>query len=126
MDLLLLRPTKRDRAAAEKTIELEPQAGLPYAMLALAYADLGQRTEAVAAAEKVTSLSDSPSVLGTAASALARAGEHDKASQLLERTLQLAKSSYVCQFIVAGVHADLGQTEKAFAALDRAYRDRST
>jgi eukaryotic-like serine/threonine-protein kinase len=111
---------------AEKTIELEPQAGLPYAMLALAYADMGQRTKAVAAAEKVNSLSDSPSVLGTAASALARAGEHDKASQLLARTLQLAKSSYVCQFIVAGVHADLGQTEKAFAALDRAYRDRST
>ncbi len=111
---------------AQKTIELEPQAGLPYAMLALAYADMGQRTEAVAAAEKVSSLSDSPSVLGTAASALARAGEHDEALQLLERSLQLAKSRYVCQFIVAGVYADLGQIEKAFAAMDEAYRDRST
>ena len=111
---------------ARKTIELEPQAGLPYAMLALAHADMGQRAEAVREADKVNGLSDSPSVIGTAASALARAGEQAKATQLLNHALELAKGRYICQFIVAGVYADLGETPKAFAALDRAYRERST
>jgi serine/threonine protein kinase/TolB-like protein/Tfp pilus assembly protein PilF len=111
---------------AQKAIELEPQAGLPYAMLALAYADLGQHVEAISTAEKASGLSDSPSVLGTAASALARLGESAKATQLLGRALALAKERYICQFIVAGVYADLSQTDKAFAALDRAYRERST
>lgn len=111
---------------ARKTIELEPQAGLPYAMLALAYADMGQRADAVRAAENVVSRSDSPSVLATGASAFARAGEPARARQLLDRALELAKDRYICRFIVAGVYADLGETEKAFESLQVGYRDRST
>jgi TolB-like protein/Tfp pilus assembly protein PilF/predicted Ser/Thr protein kinase len=110
---------------AQKTIELEPQAGLPYAMLALAYADLGQRPQAISTADKVTSRSDSPSVLATAASAMARAGSRAKAVQLLDQSLALAKQRYVCHFLVAGAYVDLGVKEKAFEALEKGYRERS-
>jgi TolB-like protein/DNA-binding winged helix-turn-helix (wHTH) protein/Tfp pilus assembly protein PilF len=122
---------------ARKTIELEPEAGLPYAMMALAAADLGQRAEAVRAAEKaaqsgesmrnnVCATNCSPAILATAASALARAGQHDRAKQVLEHALELAKTRYVCSFLVAAAYTDLGKTEQAFDSLDLAFRQRST
>ena len=111
---------------AKKTIELEPQAGLPYAMLALAYADIGEHHEAILAAENVISRPDSPSVVATAASAMARAGDRAKAQQLLDQALALAKDRYICRFIVAGVYVDLGEREKAFESLEQGYRERST
>jgi TolB-like protein/DNA-binding winged helix-turn-helix (wHTH) protein/Tfp pilus assembly protein PilF len=112
---------------AQKAIELEPQAGLPYALLALAYADLGQRQEALRAAEKAAqSAESSPSVLATVASALARAGQHDRAKQVLAHALELAKTRYVCRFLVACAYTDLGETEPAFDSLELAFRQRST
>lgn len=112
---------------AQKTIELEPQAGLPYAMLALALADQGQGVKAAAAAESAIRLAeDSPSIVATVASALARSGQHDRARQVLEHALELAKTRYVCRFIVAGVYADLGENEKALDSMELAFRQRST
>jgi TolB-like protein/DNA-binding winged helix-turn-helix (wHTH) protein/Tfp pilus assembly protein PilF len=122
---------------ARKAIELEPEAGLPYAMMALAAADLGQRAEAARAAEKaaqsgesmrnnVCATNCSPTILATAASALARAGQHDRAKQVLEHALELAKTRYVCSFLVAAAYTDLGKTEQAFDSLDLAFRQRST
>jgi TolB-like protein/DNA-binding winged helix-turn-helix (wHTH) protein/Tfp pilus assembly protein PilF len=112
---------------AQKTIELEAQAGLPYALLALASADLGQRSDAVRAAEQAAALADSsPSVVATAASAMARAGQHARAKQLLEHALDLAKTRYVCRFIVAGAYTDLGETEQALDSLELAFQQRST
>jgi eukaryotic-like serine/threonine-protein kinase len=109
-----------------RTINLEPAAGLPYAMLALAYADLGERAEAVQAAESAVRLANSPTILTTTASALARAGQRAEARQLLSRALALAKERFVCQFNVAAADMDLGDTEQAFASLELAYLQRST
>jgi TolB-like protein/DNA-binding winged helix-turn-helix (wHTH) protein/tetratricopeptide (TPR) repeat protein len=112
---------------AQKTIEMEPQSALPHALLALADADLRQRAEAVRAAEEAVRLSEGgPSLVATAASAMARAGERDKASQVLDHALELAKREYVCRFIIAGAYVDLGETEKAFDSLELAFRQRST
>lgn len=112
---------------AEKTIEMEPQAGEPYALLALAYADMGRPTEAQRAADSAVHLSqNSPSEIATAASALARAGQKAAARRLLEKALKLAKTQYVCRFIVAGVYADLGEDEKALESLQQGFLQRST
>jgi TolB-like protein/DNA-binding winged helix-turn-helix (wHTH) protein/Tfp pilus assembly protein PilF len=119
---------------ARKAIELEPDNGLPYAMLALAAADLGQRQEALRAAEKAAHSTESrpcislcsPSVLAIAASAFARAGDHDRAKQVLTHALELAKTRYVCRFLVAAAYSDLGEAQRAFDSLDLAFRQRST
>jgi TolB-like protein/Tfp pilus assembly protein PilF len=110
----------------EKTIDVEPAAGLPYAMLALAYAHLGRRTDVLRSADSAVRLADSPTVLTTTASALARAGERAEARQLLNRALGVAKERYVCRFIVAAAYVDLGDTEQALASLEQAYLQRST
>ena len=113
-------------AQCEKTIDVEPAAGLPYAMLALANAHLGQRADAVRAAKTAVQLSNSPTILTTTASALARAGERAEARQLLGQALGLAKERYVCRFIVAAAYVDLGDTEQALDSLEQAYLQRST
>jgi tetratricopeptide (TPR) repeat protein len=109
-----------------KAIELEPAAGLPHAILALAYARLGQRTDAQRAADTAVRLGNSPTIFTTSASALAQIGLRAEARQLLNRALAMAPERYVCRFIVAWTYADLGETEKAFESLEHAYRQRST
>jgi serine/threonine protein kinase/TolB-like protein len=113
---------------AGKAIELEPQAGLPYAMQALAYARMGRRDEGLQAADTAARLADSPSVLVTAASALARLGQRARAMQLVKQALEsaTAQGRYVCRFLVAGAYADIGERDKALESLERGYADRST
>jgi TolB-like protein/DNA-binding winged helix-turn-helix (wHTH) protein/Tfp pilus assembly protein PilF len=112
---------------AKRTLELEPQAALPYALLALAYADLGQKDEAVRAAQNALRLGgDSGSVIATAASALARAGQPTRARQALNQALELEKREYVCRFLVAGVYLDLGETVQAYQSLEKAFLQRSS
>jgi tetratricopeptide (TPR) repeat protein len=109
----------------QKTIELEPQAGVPYAILAMAYAYMGQRREALQAAQRATQLADSPTVLSTTASALARLGNANEAKQLLSKALAQAKERYVCQFNVAAGYVQLGEIEHAFESLEQALLQRS-
>jgi serine/threonine-protein kinase len=109
----------------ERMIELEPAAGLPYAILALARAHLGQRTEALAAADQAVQLANSPTITTTAASALARSGQRAEAKRGLDQSLAVARERYVCRFIVAAAYVDLGETERAFEALEQAYLQRS-
>jgi len=111
---------------AKKIIELEPQAGLPYAMLAQANARMGKRDETLRAADDAVRFANSPTVLTTTASALAEIGESAKARKVLSQGLQLAKDRYVCRFIVAAAYADLGDYERAIDSLEEGLKQRST
>jgi len=110
----------------QKTTEIEPAAGLPYAVLAMAYAQMGQRLATVRAADNAMRFPDSPSVITTAASALARVGESGQAKQFLGKALEIAKERYVCRFLVAATYTELGQKEKALDSLEQAFLQRST
>ncbi len=109
-----------------KTIELEPTAGVPYAVLALAYAQMGKRAETIQAADDALRVANTPSGLATTASALAQVGEKGKATQVLNQALEKAKSRYVCRFIVARAYVELGENEKAIESLQMAFLQRST
>lgn len=113
-------------AQAQKTLDLEPQAAYASAILALAYAQMGRRLEAVHAAETAARLTDSPGVIVVAVSALARVGEREKATRLLDRALELAQTRYICRFLLAAAYADLGEKENALASLERGIREKST
>jgi tetratricopeptide (TPR) repeat protein len=112
---------------AKRTLELEPQAAFPYAMLALAYADLGQKEDADRAAQTALRLGgDSGSVIATAASALARAGQQTQARRALHQALELERRQYVCRFLVGGVYLDLGETDQAYQSLEKAFLQRTS
>lgn len=110
----------------QKTSEIEPAAGLPYAILAMAYAQMGQRLATVRAAENAMRFPDSPSVISAAASGLARVGESGQAKQFLAKALEMAKERYVCRFLVAAAYTELGEKEKALDSLEQAFLQRST
>jgi tetratricopeptide (TPR) repeat protein len=110
----------------QKTGEIEPAAGLPHAVLAMSYAQLGQREATVHAAENAMRFADSPSVISAAASGLARVGESGRAKQFLGKALEMAKERYVCRFLVAATYTELGEKEKALDSLEQAFLQRST
>jgi TolB-like protein/Tfp pilus assembly protein PilF len=109
-----------------KSIELEPAAGTPYAVLSIAYAQLGNHAETLHAAEDAVRVGNSPSGLATTASALAQVGEKGKANQVLDQALEKAKQHYICRYLVAAAYTDLGEHEKALQSLQQAYLERST
>lgn len=111
---------------ARKIIEIAPQSGLAYAMLALAEAQMGKNEEAQQAAENAVRMSESLSVRATAISAMARAGQQKRAKQALHDVIEAAKSRYVCHVLLAGALTDLGEPDKALDSLETAYRERST
>lgn len=111
---------------AQKTIELEPEAGLPYAMLAMAYARMGKLAEALASTENAIRFADSPSVITATASALARAGQSAKAKELLGKALAQSRERYVCRFLVGATYAELGEKDKALESLEQGFLQRST
>jgi TolB-like protein/cytochrome c-type biogenesis protein CcmH/NrfG len=109
-----------------KTIELEPAAGTPYIVLAMAYAQMGKHAETLRAAEDAVRFADFPSGNATTASALAQVGEKIKARHVLDRALVQAKRQYVCRFIVATAYTELGENEKALESLQQGFLQRST
>ena len=111
---------------AQKAIQIEPDAGLPYEMLALAHARLGHTAETMQAVESAIKHANSPSVLSATASALAQIGESAQAKQVLEKALAQANERYVCRFLVAAAYVDLHEQEKAFESLELGYLQRST
>ena len=104
------------------TLELEPTPDI------LAELARHSRDEGLQAADTAVRLADSPSILATAASALARLGQRARAAQVVGQALESAsaKKRYVCRFLVAGAYADLGETGKALDSLERAYAEGST
>ena len=109
-----------------KTIELEPSAGIPYSVLAIAYAQMGNHEQTLRASENSVRVVNTPSGLATTASALAQVGEKKKAGEILSRALEESKTHYICRFIVATAYTELGENEKAIESLQLAFLQRST
>jgi TolB-like protein len=92
---------------------------------ALSYAELGQRDQAVAAADRAVSSTRNPLILSQIAAAYALAGRPDKARAMLPAIEGQARERYVCGFNVACVYAALGDKAQAFSWLGKAYLARS-
>ena len=119
----------------QKALELEPDA-ITYFGLVLARVEKSDYATAIGEAEKATKLNDSPLLLTSLASAYAGAGRRTDANRVPRRLDKIWKlqgtapawhaagSPYVCSYEVAGVYAQLGDKDRAFEWLDKAYRNR--
>jgi len=119
-------------------LEIEPDP-MAYFGLVLSLAQKGEYATAISEAEKSTKLNDSPLLLTSRASAYAQAGRRAEANRILRQLEEISKrqgpapawhvggaqSRYVCPYEVASVHAQLGDKDRAFEWLDKAYRSRS-
>jgi TolB-like protein/DNA-binding winged helix-turn-helix (wHTH) protein/Tfp pilus assembly protein PilF len=111
---------------AQKAIELEPSSGLPYALLAMAYARMGEKAQTIEMAEKARTLSNSPSIMSTTASALAQVGQEKQARSLLKQAIENSRNHYLCRFLVATTYSELGDKEQTLQSLEEGYLQRST
>jgi tetratricopeptide (TPR) repeat protein len=93
--------------------------------LALAYAELGRRDEALAVAGRAEAAAQVPAMVAQTATAYAMAGDKQKAQMLLGQLLAQGKQHYLCGMNMAAVYSVLGDKDSAMTWLEKGYRDRS-
>lgn len=106
-------------------IELAPNLGTAHAILGLALSFEGRFSDAISEAENGARLSGSPSHLAMVGYVYAKAGNGSEARKVIERLIEQSKQRYVCSFDVAGIYVGLGELDRAFQWLDKAYSERS-
>jgi tetratricopeptide (TPR) repeat protein len=109
-----------------KTVELDPRWALGHLRLGQHYDLRGLFSEAIPHYEKAFELDDSPYGLGGLGHAYAKSGRVDEAHAVLERLDELANSRYVAPLERAYVYAGLGDLDKSFEWLEKAYDERAS
>jgi len=105
-------------------IEMNPSD--PYGQLQLAggYEKKGMRHETITAIDSALALSANPddqSMLTFAAYGFALVGRKDEAAEMLNKVLSLSEGQYVAPGNIALVYKGLGETDKMFEWLEKAY-----
>jgi TolB-like protein/DNA-binding winged helix-turn-helix (wHTH) protein/Tfp pilus assembly protein PilF len=110
----------------EQVLGLDPDNMSARGFLIDAAAQLGRNQKAVAeATAAVERLGRSPFTLGRLANALGRAGDRRAAERAIAELLDMANHQYVSPGHLAFAYAALGDRDRAFEWLERAYEERS-
>ena len=121
--------TRRYERAVEhcrQALEIEPRFGAAYGVLGLVYERQGMYDEAISEMRRARGLLGSdPEPLGILGYLYAVSGRRREAKRVLNEVLKLSEQKYVPPFFVACIHAGLGEREKAFEWLERAFEERA-
>ena len=110
----------------QKVIAKTPNQFLAYLYLGRAYEATGRMPDAIAAFKKSADLSmQSATVLAALGHAYGRARMTAEANAVLQTLMKRSQTEYVSAYDIAVVHAGLGNTDEAFAWLEKAYLERS-
>jgi tetratricopeptide (TPR) repeat protein len=94
--------------------------------LAVAYAGTRRLLEAVYEYQKAVEMSDgNPDAAAALAHAYAVIGRRPQAEKILRDLEQKSKSAYISAYTFATIYAGLGDKDKAFQLLEKAYREKS-
>jgi TolB-like protein/Tfp pilus assembly protein PilF len=104
----------------------DPKFSTAYWGLGLIYEQKGMPAEAVAEIEKAAALSSGPNTMASLAHAYAIAGQKEKARKILAELEGRAKKESISGYQFALIYTGLGERDKAFAALEKAFQERST
>jgi serine/threonine protein kinase/tetratricopeptide (TPR) repeat protein len=111
---------------AERVLDMEPNSFLALMAGSLSHSAKGQHEQAIAQAERGVSLSPEAlflrALLGTA---YASSDENGGAAAILQDLERRAASEYVAPVLLSWIYAHVGEIDKAFAALERAYEERA-
>ena len=105
-----------------KVLELEPSFGAR-AGLCAAHIGAGSLAEGLAECEKATAMNPGPVSLGALAHALAVAGRHHEAMEVIGRLEQQVKNKFL-SYRLAIAYAAVGERDRAFLALESAVAER--
>jgi len=113
---------------AKKIIEIDPNFANVYIHLADAYRLTGQYDLWLAAEEKAGTLAndtDSLAIFKAVKEEYAKSGYRGALKRRAELTEELSKRMYVDSALVAASYGDLGDKDKAFAWMEKAYAEKS-
>jgi len=112
--------------AAEKSVVTDPGAWFNHYYVAVGYEGLGHPEQAVPEYQRAADLSqrNSDPVAGLA-HAYATMGKRAEAEKILGELLRQSKVTYVSPYMIAVIYSGLGQNDKAFEFLEKAYQERS-
>ncbi|MCX5801031.1 MAG: protein kinase [Candidatus Eisenbacteria bacterium] len=123
--LYYLRQYDEAIAQYKKTLELDPNFAVAHSCLGSVYAAQGRFDEAIAESQKARALlGSSPFGLSELGYAYARSGNKGEAARILNELLGLSKQAYSVSSGIALVYCGLGDKDKAFEWLEKAYQKR--
>jgi DNA-binding winged helix-turn-helix (wHTH) protein/TolB-like protein/Tfp pilus assembly protein PilF len=108
--------------ASQKTLELDENFAVAHMAMGLSYAQKKMYGESISELERAKANPDSRALL---AYAHAIAGNRSEARKILDELDQLSKHKYVSPFPVAVAYTGLGENDRAFTELEKAYAERS-
>ena len=112
-------------AQVRRFYDLEPNHPLSQWVLAQVLTEMGKYDEAISICEKW--LQQDPNnqlALRDAGFAYAKAGRRDKAEEMIARYREIAKTQWVPTGRIAAIYGALGEKDKAFAELEKAFEAR--
>jgi TolB-like protein/Tfp pilus assembly protein PilF len=111
---------------ADRSIELDPTFVGAHALHGWAYPHKSRHELAIASLRKAVELSQGASQwVGSLGEAYAKAGCKDEARKILHQLNDLSKQRYVTHYIMARIHAALGEHHDALHWLETAYQERA-
>jgi tetratricopeptide (TPR) repeat protein len=125
---LLLNARRYEEAIEQqrRVIAIDPNQYQAHWFLALTYLANRQIDRAIATSEKAVVISNhAPAALGVLGMAYGAGGLKREANQVANELLQLEKQRYVSPMAFVYVYIGLGDKDRAFAWLEKAYQERS-
>jgi DNA-binding winged helix-turn-helix (wHTH) protein/TolB-like protein/Tfp pilus assembly protein PilF len=108
----------------QKALEMDTNLAHTHSHLGWAYEQKQMYDEAIAFLQRAYDLDPIPLRLAQLGRAYAAAGEKEKSVNILLQLEELSKKTYVPAYYVAELCATLGDEDRAFAFLERAYKER--
>src|SRR5262245_29423349 len=109
-----------------RVIALDPNNYMAHWFLGVAYTNNRRFAEAMATSERAVVLSSrAPGALGALGMCYGLAGRRVEANKTLDELLELNRRRYVTPVAVSWVYTGLGDKDRAFAWLEKAYQERS-
>ncbi|MGH9316440.1 MAG: tetratricopeptide repeat protein, partial [Thermoanaerobaculia bacterium] len=108
------------------TLDLDSNFAVAHWGLGLAYEQKAMYQEALVALQKATTLSPSRNFKASLGHAYAVAGKRHEAQSVIDELMEQSKQTYVPSYYLALTYAGLGEKDRAFEWLEKAYQERST
>lgn len=106
-------------------LEMEPNFAVAHNILGMVHLQRGRTADAITELEEAVRIDGSPRMLATLGHAYGVANRRREARAIETRLKTLSRSRYISPFSLALVSAGLGDDDRAFALLERAYEERS-
>ncbi len=111
--------------ASRRAVASNPNEWPVYYFLGVGYEGSGKRAQAIPAYQKALEMSDGdPDPTAALAHAYAVTGRRAEAEKILHELERRSKSVYVSPYIIATIYAGLGDKDRAFGFLEKAYQER--